>query len=259
MAGAKNASAGSGSSTDPKDQQTPDVAAAATEVTDQIKGQVTGLGHQVREQANSQFATQKDKLVDALDTVSLVLRQSGEHADLQDKEMLSHYVDQASQKISQWSDSLRNQDMNQILDETKNLAQRQPLLFMGGALALGFAGARFFRSSVQPEQSSTSSTDSSDSSSPDKELTSGERSNSSTSSAAYSGSSLSGSASDLSSTTESTSTFGVLPDIDTAYGTDLSSGVGGYLGADEDVYIEGDEVEVSTLTNMDDFTRPERS
>lgn len=256
MAGAKSASAESGSAIDPKDQQTPDVAAAATEATDQIKGQVTGLGHQVREQANSQFATQKDKLVDALDTVSLVLRQSGEHADLQDKEMLSHYVDQASQKISQWSDSLRNQDMNQILDETKNLAQRQPLLFASGALALGFAGARFLRSSVKPEQSSTSATGSSDSSSRDKAMTDGKQSDSGASGSGYSDSSLTGSASGLSSPE---STFGVLPDIDTAYGANVSSGVGGYLGADDEIYLEGEEVEVSTLTDMDDFTRPERS
>ena len=69
---------------------------AAVEVKDQISDQVSGLSHQVQQQVNTQVASQKDKLVDTLETVSLLLHQAGEHAQLQDKAMLSQYVDQAA-------------------------------------------------------------------------------------------------------------------------------------------------------------------
>lgn len=249
MAGAKNASATSATSASGSDQQATDVTGAAVEVTNELKGQVAGLGSQVRQQANEQFATQKERLVDTLETVSLVLHQTGEHADLQDKEMLAHYVDQASHTIGQWSDSLRNQDLTQLLDETRNLARRQPLLFVSGALALGFVGARFLRTSTpQPEQAQ-SSTPSTDSTSGDRSLSSGDWSSSSASTQSYADSSMFAAG----------STFGVLPDTDAAYGTDMPADVGGYLEDREGSFVEGEDVAVGSVTDADDFMRPERS
>ncbi len=217
-----------------KEQTGADVAAAASGVTDQISEQVSGLSHQVQQQLNVQVASQKDKLVDSLETVSLLLRQAGEHADLQHKEMLSQSVDQAARKVSSWTDSLREQDATQLLAETKKLASRQPLLFMGGALALGFAGARFFRSSAQPpETSTTSSTSSPDAD--DLALGSGQQ---------YG---------------EIESTFGVVPETTTGYETDLSAGTGGYLEDVEGSFTGGSAVDTDSLYGIDDLTGTEKS
>lgn len=220
-----------------------DVVDAAVEVKDQISGQVSGLSHQVQQQVNTQVASQKDKLVDTLETVSLLLHQAGEHADLQDKAMLSQYVDQAAQKVSTWTDSLRDQDATQLLAETKNLAARQPILFMGGALALGFAGARFLRSSAQQPETSTT-TSSSSSTNPaldDLALNSGEQ---------Y----ASTGTTDLTS-----STFGVVPDMDMGYQTDLSPGTSGYLEDIEGSYTGGSGLTSDPLSGMDDVTGTEKS
>ncbi|HEV2529207.1 MAG TPA: hypothetical protein VGT61_12240 [Thermomicrobiales bacterium] len=140
------------STTSQQDQSSADLGAAAAEAGQQLQHQVTGVADQVRQQASDQLMTQKERLVDTLDTVALLLRQSGEHAQLQDKALLAQYVDKASGQIGQWSEKLRDQDATQLLEETSNLARRQPLLFAGGALALGFLGARFFRTSAQPAQ-----------------------------------------------------------------------------------------------------------
>ncbi|MBA2469774.1 MAG: hypothetical protein H0V37_10295 [Chloroflexia bacterium] len=153
MAGSKKTSASAAKSSNGQGSETSeadiDLGAAASEVTEQIQDQVTGLTQQVRQQASEQLVTQKERLVDTLDTVALVLHQAGEHADLQDKAMLTQYVDKASSQVSQWSDTLRERDMSQLLDDTVRYARRQPMLFFSGALAAGFAGARFFRSSAK--------------------------------------------------------------------------------------------------------------
>lgn len=135
-----------------QDQSTSELGATAAEAGHQLQHQVSGVAQQVRQQASDQLLTQKDRLADTLDTVALLLRQSGEHAELQDKELLSQYVDKASGQVSQWSEKLRDQDVTQLLEETGNLARRQPLLFAGGALALGFLGARFLRTSTEQAQ-----------------------------------------------------------------------------------------------------------
>jgi len=157
MAGSKKTSAssknsGNGQNQDPSEGNL-DLGATVSEASEQIQDQVSGLTQQVRQQATEQFETQKDRLVDTLDTVALLLHQAGEHADLQDKATLSGYVNKASGQLNQWSETLREREATQLLDDAVQFARRQPMLFFSGALAAGFAGARFFRSSTaQPEE-----------------------------------------------------------------------------------------------------------
>lgn len=231
------------SSSNGSEQTGADVVDAAVEVKDQISGQVSGLTHQVQQQVNTQVASQKDKLVDTLETVSLLLHQAGEHAQLQDKAMLSQYVDQAAQKVSTWTDSLREQDATQLLAETRNLASRQPLLFMGGALALGFAGARFLRTSAKPPETSTTpaSSTTGNPAADDLALDSG---------AQY----------DSTGSTDLTgSTFGVIPDTDLGYQSDLSAGATGYLEDIEGSFTDRSGVASDPLSGIDDVTGTEKS
>lgn len=152
MAKSKSASSSS-SSTSGKGTGTngsgEDLATTATEAGEQVQQQVSNLTEQVRQQATSQLTSQKERAVETLDTVALLLRQAGEHAQEQDKAMLAGYVDKAAGQVDHLTATLREQDLTQILDETKEFARRQPMLFVGGALAAGFLGARFFRSSSQ--------------------------------------------------------------------------------------------------------------
>lgn len=243
MSEATKTSSTSGTSSNARQQTGADVVAAASDVTDQISGQVSGLSQQVQQQVNTQVASQKDKLVDTLETVSLLLHQAGEHANLQDKAMLSQYVDQAAQKVTTWTDSLRDQDATQLLAETKNLASRQPLLFMGGALALGFAGARFFRTSAQQPETSTrpSSSTSSNPAADDLALNSGAQYDS------------------MGATDLTGSSFGVLPETDMPYESDLTSGTTGYLADIEGSFVDPEGTLSDPLAGTDDFTRTGRS
>ena len=129
--------------------------AAAADLGNEAREQVSNLTDQVRQQATTQIATQKEQLVDGLETVALLLHQAGEHAQQQDKALIANYVDKAAQQVSTFSETLDQQDVTQILQTTKDFARREPMLFVGGALAAGFLGARFLRSSTaQAEQMS---------------------------------------------------------------------------------------------------------
>ncbi len=135
-----------------------DLSSAASEAAEKVQETVSGLGDQVRQQATDQVTTQKERVAGGLETVAQLLRQAGQQVREQDQAPVAGSIDGVADRVEQWSDSIRMQDVSQLVDETKQLARRQPALFVGGALALGFLGVRFFKSSPQGNTTTTGQT-----------------------------------------------------------------------------------------------------
>jgi ElaB/YqjD/DUF883 family membrane-anchored ribosome-binding protein len=132
-----------------------DLSDSAVELGTEAKEQVMNLTDQLRQQATSQLNSQKEQLVDGLETVALLLHQAGEHAQLQDKAMIANYVDKAAEQVSTLSETIGQQDLTQVMQTTKDFARREPMLFVGGALLAGFLGTRFMRSSADKAEQMT--------------------------------------------------------------------------------------------------------
>ncbi|MBV9358589.1 MAG: hypothetical protein JO023_24015 [Chloroflexi bacterium] len=115
----------------------------------QTAGQVTG---QATEQATSQLENQKGRLVDTLVTVSQALRQTGQQLNQQEQGTVAGYVERTAEQVDRTTNYLRSHEVRELLADTQDLARREPALFLAGALALGFVGARFLMSSGQRRQ-----------------------------------------------------------------------------------------------------------
>lgn len=62
---------------------------------------------------------------------------------LRDQEAwLARMVDQGADKLSEFAQTLRTNDPQALLSKTEQFARRQPVLFAGAAMAIGFALAR---------------------------------------------------------------------------------------------------------------------
>ena len=59
----------------------------------------------------------------------------------------AQYIRQASEQIQSVAEVVRERDMRELVGEVENFARRQPTLFFGGAMILGFAALRFLKSS----------------------------------------------------------------------------------------------------------------
>jgi uncharacterized protein YukE len=59
----------------------------------------------------------------------------------------AHYIRQASEQIQSMADTVRERDVRELVSEVETFARRQPTLFFGGAVILGFAALRFLKSS----------------------------------------------------------------------------------------------------------------
>jgi hypothetical protein len=117
------------------------------QVVDQAQSTAGQVTEQAKQQATSQLESQKGRAIDSLVALAQALRQTGQHLHQQDQTAVSGYVEQAAERIEGLSNYLRARDIPQLIGETQDFARRQPGLFLTGAVALGFVGARFLMSS----------------------------------------------------------------------------------------------------------------
>ena len=135
-----------------------DLKAKASDVTETVthaaKGQAAEIGTAAKDMAEdatgrvkSAMNEQKTASADYLGTIAeAVQRAAGEFDGAVPQ--AAQYIRQAAGQIETVATAVRERDMRELLGEVQDFARRQPTLFFGGAVVLGFAALRFFKSSA---------------------------------------------------------------------------------------------------------------
>lgn len=100
----------------------------------------------VKTRAASYFDQQKGQVAGLLHDVSIVTRHCVQEMEQQRHPRLGQAVDGIANRMDELCDTLQQKDLNYFVDRAQDVARRQPGLFVGGALALGFLVVRFFKS-----------------------------------------------------------------------------------------------------------------
>jgi hypothetical protein len=126
---------------------------AGTEGGDRLHRLTAGLGAYakakagaVRDQASSLVDDQKSAAADGLDDVSEALRQASGHLSDHSRAVIAGLVQSAADRVESAAAAVRERELGQLIEGTRQLALRQPGLFFIGAVALGFLFARAVRS-----------------------------------------------------------------------------------------------------------------
>jgi hypothetical protein len=106
-----------------------------------------GIIDRVKSRAAAQLTTQKDRATDGMGSVANAVRRSTQELRDQHHETVAEYVERAADQLDRFSSRLKSKDVGELMRDAQDLARRQPMLFIGSALVLGFAGARFLKSS----------------------------------------------------------------------------------------------------------------
>jgi hypothetical protein len=97
---------------------------------------------------------QKAASADYLDSVSRAIKRAAGEFE-KDVPQAATYIRRAGTQVGNVANAVRDRDIHELVSEVENLARRQPGLFFGGAVILGFAALRFLKSSnPAPVQSS---------------------------------------------------------------------------------------------------------
>lgn len=71
---------------------------------------------------------------------------------------LMPYIQKAADQLQRVAKFVREADPNEISKEVESFARREPLLFLGGAAAIGLVGGRFMRASAPTVEADASAT-----------------------------------------------------------------------------------------------------
>jgi hypothetical protein len=111
-----------------------------------------GVMNRVREGATAQLSAQKDRATEGLGSVAQAVRQSAQPLRDNKQDVLAQYVEKAADQLEKFSNTLRNRDMGDLMNDAQRFARRQPALFIAGAFAVGLVGARFLKSSSENQR-----------------------------------------------------------------------------------------------------------
>jgi hypothetical protein len=106
---------------------------------------------QAQQQARAFLAGQKDAAADHIANLSQVLHGTVDQLREKSPGAISDYAGRAVDGLDSVAAALRQEDMRSLVGTVEEFARRQPALFMAGSVALGFALARFLRSSTRAE------------------------------------------------------------------------------------------------------------
>ena len=124
-------------------------AGAARETVDQAKHQMSRLTDEAQRRARSLVDQQKESAASAVGGWAEALRQTARNLEEREQPAAGRYVDWAADGVERFSRSLREQELDQLVHQAEQFARRQPALFLGGAVALGFVASRFLKSSAE--------------------------------------------------------------------------------------------------------------
>ena len=97
---------------------------------------------EVKAQANDAKANVATEVKD----VAMALRRAS--ADLRDGSAQERTLGQLANGLADASDAIRDKDLGEILQSVSKVARDNPVLFLGGAVLLGFAASRYAKASA---------------------------------------------------------------------------------------------------------------
>jgi uncharacterized protein YjbJ (UPF0337 family) len=135
-----------------------DVKNKASELTDTVTQAAKEQASQLGSAAKNLAENAKGKAEDAVnqqksagaDYIGSIAQAVGRAASEFDNEIpqVAHYIRAASDQIQNVANTVRERDVKELVGEVQEFARRQPAIFFGGAVIVGFAALRFLKSSA---------------------------------------------------------------------------------------------------------------
>ncbi len=111
----------------------------------EAKDVAASVAGQAKELVGTEVARRAERSANDISDVARALRQTKQ--GLQDN-IAAPYIDTAADQLERLSRFLRTADAPQMVRSVETFARREPLVFLGGAFALGMLAARFLKSSA---------------------------------------------------------------------------------------------------------------
>jgi hypothetical protein len=113
-----------------------------------LSSSASGITERIKQDGKQKIESTKRSAADQIDQVAQALSRAGEELN-QSQPTLANYAAQIASSVSTFSNRLRDGNMDDLVSDARELANRNPGLFILGGVALGFAVSRFLKASPQ--------------------------------------------------------------------------------------------------------------
>lgn len=113
-----------------------------------LKDEAGKLGRQATDKARGLADEGKLRATGALDEFSKMMEDAAGTVDDKLGEQYGQYARSAAQALSGFSDSLRDKDVEELIDDVRGFVRKSPAVAIGTAAALGFVLARVVKAGV---------------------------------------------------------------------------------------------------------------
>ncbi len=135
-----------------------DTKAMAQSTAETVKGTVSDLSETAVDQAYGLAGQAKDAVASQISGVATALREAA--SGLSTGSVAERSLGHIATSFADASESLEGKDLGELVSAASDLAKRNPMVFIGGAIFLGFAASRFMKASSPEAAPYRSSADS---------------------------------------------------------------------------------------------------
>lgn len=121
------------------------IQSTAEDMAEKTRAAAKDAAQQVRDQAHAQANEAKASVAEEVKSVSSALRTASD--EMRSGSPQERIMGQIAGTLADVSDTIRDQDLSEMVSAASRFARRNPMIFLGSAAFLGFAAARFAKSS----------------------------------------------------------------------------------------------------------------
>ncbi|WP_136161563.1 hypothetical protein [Sphingomonas flavalba] len=125
---------------------------AAAKATGKVRAEAARLTGEAGSKARSYANQGKDRATDALDNVARMMTDAAAQVDDRMGEQYGRYARTAADAIAGLAGNLRKKDVDELMDEARDMVRNSPAVAIGAAAAIGFVLARLIKAGG-PDQS----------------------------------------------------------------------------------------------------------
>lgn len=119
--------------------------ATAADLKDQASARASDLKGQAGDKARAYAVEGKTRASEGLDSVARLIEEQAANLDDKLGAAYGDYARRASSLVSDFSDTLREKDVDELVDDARELVRRSPAIAIGAAAVAGFAIARIVK------------------------------------------------------------------------------------------------------------------
>lgn len=128
--------------------QASDGATGGQTTGDKLKQQFQGLKGQAGEKARDMAGQGKDKATSALDDAAKFLHETARTIEEKVGPQYGGYVHSAAERVEGFTGTIRDKDVEELLEQGRELVRKSPGVAIGVAASLGFVLARLIKSGM---------------------------------------------------------------------------------------------------------------